>query len=145
MRALLEGARSTCTIKSAAHILARRKAEGLLEYLVRVLPGDTRGFAMDMDIAGSLDDLGDPRAVTALVQMLNPEDTDPNHDSGPSPLADRYSARACAALALGAFDTPEARSALEAGTKIPQFAAYCWAALFRLSKTRNTWRPLKRP
>jgi tetratricopeptide (TPR) repeat protein len=134
LRALLEGAQSTCTIKSAGHILARRKSDGLFDFLVRLLPGDTRGFAMDMDIAGSLDDLGDTRAVRPLIEMLNPADTDPNHDSGPSPLEDRYSARARAALAIGAFDTPAARRALEGGTKIPQFASYCWAALYRLSK-----------
>jgi tetratricopeptide (TPR) repeat protein len=136
LRRLLEGAHSTCTIKSTGHILARRKADGLLDYLVRLLPGDTRAFGMDMDVAGSLDDLGDARAVECLVLMLNPADSDPKHDSGPGllDLDDRYSARARAALALGAFNEPAARRALEDGTKIPQFAAYCWAALYRLSK-----------
>jgi Flp pilus assembly protein TadD len=134
LRRLLEGAHSTCTIKSAGHILARRKSDGLFDHLVRLLPGDTRSFGMDMDIAGSLDDLGDARAVESLVLMLNPADTDPKHDPGPGLLDDRYSARARAALALGAFNKDAARRALEDGTKIPQFEAYCWAALYRLSK-----------
>jgi tetratricopeptide (TPR) repeat protein len=134
LRSLLEDARSTCTIKSTAHILARRKADGIFEYLVQRLPGDLRGFAMDMDIAGSLDDLGDVRAVGPLVQVLNPGDGDAEREDGAGPLADRDSARIRAALALGAFDTPEARRALEAGTRQPPIAASCLAALYRLSK-----------
>ncbi|MGO9470899.1 MAG: tetratricopeptide repeat protein [Isosphaeraceae bacterium] len=132
LQALLKGARSTCTIKSTAHILARRKADGLFDYLVQMLPGDLRGFAMDMDIAGALDDLGDPRAVGPLVQVLNPGDANAAREHGP--LIDRSSARARAAMALGAFDTPEARRALDAGTHDPQTAAYCWAALYRLTR-----------
>ena len=117
----LDDARSTCTIKSTAHILARRKAEGLFDFLVKMLPGDTRGLAMDMDIAGSLDDLGDPRAVGPLVEVLNPGDAHAAEEHGP--LIDRTLARARAALALGAFDTPDARRALEAGTHDPQSRA----------------------
>lgn len=132
LRALLEGARSTCTIRSTAYILARRRADGIYDYLVEMLPGDVRGFAMDMDIAGSLDDLGDPRAVGPLGQVLNPGDANAAIEGGP--LMDRNSARARAAMAIGAFDTPEARRALEAGTRDPQVAAYCFAALYRLTK-----------
>ena len=90
LRSILEDARSTCTIKSTAHILARRKAVGLLDRLVKMLPGDLRGFAMDMDIAGSLDDLGDPRAVGPLVEVLNPGDANAAREHGP--LVDRASA-----------------------------------------------------
>jgi HEAT repeat protein len=132
LRALLETAQSTCTIKSTAHILARRKADGLFDYLTRMLPGDVRGFLMDMDIAGSLDDLGDPRAVGPLSQMLDPGDAEAAQEAGP--LTDRRSARARAAMALGAFDTPEARRALEAGTRDAQLAPYCLAALYRLTR-----------
>jgi tetratricopeptide (TPR) repeat protein len=132
LRALLAGAQSTCTIKSAAHILARRKADGLFESLVRMLPGDVRGLAMDMDIAGSLDDLGDPRAVGPLVEVLDLGGAD---DAGEDQLlTDRVSARARAAMALGAFDTPEARRALDAGTRKPRIAAYCLAARYRLTR-----------
>jgi tetratricopeptide (TPR) repeat protein len=132
LRALLEGARSTCTIKSTAHILARRKDDGIFDYLVRMLPGDLRGFGMDMDVAGSLDDLGDPRAVGALTRVLNPEGAVAAQETGL--LTDRTSARARAAMALGAFNTPEARRALDAGTGDPAISAYCLAALYRLTK-----------
>jgi len=132
LRALLEGARSTCTIKSTAHILARRKVDGIFDYLVKMLPGDVRGFAMDMDIAGSLDDLGDPRAVGPLGQVLNPGDANAAREDGL--LTDRNSARARAAMAIGAFDMPEARRDLGAGTRDPQIAAYCLAALYRMTK-----------
>jgi HEAT repeat protein len=97
-----------------------------------MLPGDVRGFAMDMDIAGSLDDLGDPRAVGPLVQVLNSGDAHAAQENGP--LVDRNSARARAALALGAFDTPEARRTLKAGTNDSQVATYRWVALYRLTK-----------
>ena len=86
---------------------------------------------MDMDIAGSLDELGDPRAVGPLVQVVDPANAEP---MGMGPTTDRGAARARAALALGAFDTPEARRALEQGAKNPQLAPYCIAALYRLSR-----------
>ena len=54
MRQLLKGARSTCTVRSSARILARHKDPGLLEYLLRLLPGDLRSGGFDMDIAGAL-------------------------------------------------------------------------------------------
>jgi tetratricopeptide (TPR) repeat protein len=132
VRGLFDSARSTCTIRSAARILARRKSQGLFEELVRRLPGDLRVPGMNMDVAGSLDVLGDPRAVQPLVEVLNPESKDADADGGL--LVDRRSARARAALALGAFDTPESRRALEAGTRDPRIAPFCWAALYRIRK-----------
>ncbi|HEV3120253.1 MAG TPA: hypothetical protein VGY53_00050, partial [Isosphaeraceae bacterium] len=141
LRVLLEGAHSTCTIKSTAHILARRKADGLFEYLAKMLPGDLRAFGMDMDIAGSFDDLGDARAVAPLIEVLNPNEAEAPDEDGL--LADRSSARIRAGLALGAFDTPEARKALEAGTKNPKIAACCWAALLRLSKDQKHLKALE--
>ncbi len=87
---LLKAARSTCTVRSTAHILARRKTEGLLDHLLRILPDDIRSFAMDMDIAGSLDELGDPRAVGPLVQVVDPANAEP---TGIGPTTDRGSAR----------------------------------------------------
>ena len=130
LHALLEDARSTCTIKSTAHILARRKSPGMYDFLVQRLPGDTRGFAMDMDIAGSLDDLGDPRAVLPLAEVIKPAVA--GEEDGL--MADRYSSRARAAMAIGAFNTPDAIRALEAGTRDPRLAPYCMAALYRISK-----------
>jgi hypothetical protein len=37
-------------------------------------------------------------------------------------------------MALGAFDTPESRRALDAGTRDKVLAPYCLAALYRLTK-----------
>jgi tetratricopeptide (TPR) repeat protein len=128
---LLKDARSTCTVRSSAHILARRKADGLLDHLLKILPDDVRSFGMDMDIAGSLDELGDPRAVEPLVQLVDPANAEP---MGMGPTNDRGSARARAALALGAFNTPEARRALEQGTSNAELAPYCIAALYRISR-----------
>jgi tetratricopeptide (TPR) repeat protein len=130
LRAVFEQARSTCTVKSTAHILARRKAEGLFEGLARRLPGDVRGFGMEMDIAGSLDELGDARAVGPLVQVLDPGNAGDVQDQL---MTDRNAARGRAALALGAFDTPESKRALLEGTQRAQIATYCLAALYRLS------------
>lgn len=132
LQALLGDARSTCTVRSTAHILARRKADGMFDFLAERLPGDTRTFGMDMDIAGSLDVLGDPRAVEPLVQVLNPEEVDAVQEA--VFLSDRKSARMRAALALGAFGTPEAKAALESARRSPWLNPYCLAALYRMSK-----------
>lgn len=131
LREMLNGARSTCTIRSAAHILARRKADGLLDRMVKLLPGDMQGFGMDMDVAGILDDLGDARAVLPLVQVLSADGKGANGDG---PLSDRAGARARAALALGAFDKAEAKQALEAAQADKEIAPFCLASLYRLSK-----------
>jgi hypothetical protein len=132
LQKLLENAGSTCTIRSTAHILARRKMDGLFEFLEERLPGDLRAYGMEMDIAGALDDLGDPRAVGPLCQMLAPGDAVAAQENGP--LMERRLARARAALALGAFDTPESRKALEARAQDPQLGAYCRAALYRITR-----------
>ena len=134
LQALFKDARSTCTMRSTAHILARRKTDGLLDELLKRLPGDLRGFGMEMDIAGSLDDLGDARAVAPLIEILNPEKADRSQDGL---LTDRATARGRAALALGAFDTPESRHALEQGTQSPQVKAHCLAALYRLTRDQK--------
>ena len=131
---LFKQARSTCTVRSTAHILARRKTDGLLKELVKRLPGDLRGFGMEMDIAGSLDDLGDARAVAPLIEILNPGKADRSQDGI---LTDRATARGRAALALGAFDTPESRRALEQGTHSPHVKAHCLAALYRLTRDQK--------
>src|SRR5262249_12949990 len=51
----------------------------------------------------------------------------------PGVVTDRAGARVRAALALGAFDTPESRQALERGTKNSGLSPYCLAALYRHS------------
>jgi hypothetical protein len=134
LRKLFEGAHSTCTIRSTAHILARRKVDGLFDELVQRLPGDLRLPGMEMDIAGSLDDLGDPRAVEPLRRVLDSCEAGAANAQEFAPLQDRAPARARAALALGAFDVEKSRRALEAGTKDPLIAPYCLAALYRLTR-----------
>lgn len=132
LRAILDEARSTCTIRGAAHILARRKVDGLFEFLARRLPGDLRMLGMNMDIAGSLDELGDPRAVGPLVELLNPADADAGTNEGL--LSDRMSAQGRAALALGAFATPESTAALKAALAVPRLRPYAAAALYRQAR-----------
>jgi hypothetical protein len=89
---------------------------------------------MEMDFAGSLDELGDPRAIKLPIDVLNPEKAD---RSGDGLLTDLTTARGRAALALGAFDSPESRRALERGTHSPEVAAYCQAALYRMSRDQK--------
>lgn len=139
---LLKNAGSTCTIRSTAHILAKRKAANLYDYLEKMLPGDLRGFGMDMDIAGSLDDLGDPRAVGPLSQLLGPLGADAAQENGP--MVDRPQARARAALALGAFDTPEVRKTLETRLQDPRLGPYCHAALYRITRNQEHLTALKK-
>jgi tetratricopeptide (TPR) repeat protein len=127
VQAMLDEAHSTCTIKSASRILARRKVKGTFEFLRERLPGDLRGFGMDMDIAGALDELGDPRAVEPLANLLSA----PGDASEPEGLIDRTTARIRAALALGAFPTPASRKALERAQRDPNLAPFCLAALYR--------------
>jgi tetratricopeptide (TPR) repeat protein len=91
-------------LADAAKAYEQAWRNGLFELLERRLPGDNRGFGMDMDLAGSLDELGDPRAVGPLIDVLKPTDVDAAQAGGP--LADRNSLRARAATSLGAFDLP---------------------------------------
>lgn len=135
---LLDHGQHTCTIGHAADALARIGADGLLPRLLALLPGDTRPV-FPMDIAGALDTLGDPAAVPALIEALAPEqDTVP--DPGGDPMMagwGRLQARQRAALALGAFDTPESKRALRAGLDHEDLAGHCAAALYRLTGQRK--------
>ena len=132
LRALLDDAHSTCTIKSTAHILARRRVDGMLDRLTKLLPQDLRMMGMDMDVAGSLDDLGDPRAVGPLVEFLNPNDVDAG--TADAMLSDRKSAQGRAALALGAFATPESVAALKAVLPVSRLRPYAAAARYRQTR-----------
>lgn len=135
VRQLLADAQSTCTIRSSARILARHKDAGLLDRLLPMLPGDMRSAGFHMDIAGALDELGDPRAIEPLVELLAPEDRAPPDRNSPEAfLYDRLGARARAALALGAFDKPKSREALTKGADHPVLGPYCHAALYRLTR-----------
>ena len=123
LRDLIRHARSTCTIRSAGHILARRKDPQALLLLLPKVYEDLR-TVYEMNIAGALDTLGDPRAIPALTTMMAADDL----TSGPvSLLQDRLAARARATLALGAFDSPNATRTLVAATQNPRLAPYAHA------------------
>jgi HEAT repeat protein len=134
VQGLLDHAQSTCTIRSSARILARQKDPGLFDKIIRLLPGDTR-MVFAMDIAGALEELGDPRAVHHLVRVLDPEQRGPvAPPSDVDKLFDRTMNRARSALALGAFEDPAAKAALQRGLDHPELGAYCAAALYRLTR-----------
>jgi Flp pilus assembly protein TadD len=135
LRALLRHGKTTCTLRGAAHALARLKDPALLDLLVRMLPGDTRGVFW-IDVAGALATLGDPRAVPHLVQVLAPERRHkaPRDDFMMQSLG-LLLARRRAACALGRFKADaRARGALERGLKNPDLALHCRAALHRLTR-----------
>lgn len=134
LRLLLSEAQSTCTLQQAAHALAWRQDTESTSRLLEMLPGDVRAFFY-ADIAGALDMMGDAQAVPHLVDLLDPGRFDPPVDSADDPMSQaggRLAARQRAALALGAFDDPGARAALELGLANELLAVYCQAALYRL-------------
>ncbi len=133
---LMNNASSNCTIRSCAKILARKKFPGLIERLIGLLPHDHMSFGMDMDIAGAMDELGDPLAIDSLIECARISDRSiPDHggDMG-SFLQDDICSRARSVLALGAFDQPEARDALKKGFENPRLRACSAAALYRLTR-----------
>jgi hypothetical protein len=110
---------------------------GLLEVLLPALPRDLN-WPFEMDIAGALDLLGDPGAVSSLVELLDvgrPAAAAESDVLGFSDRLPRLFARIRAALALGRFDTPEARDALSGCLADPdeELVAACRAALYRLT------------
>ncbi len=52
----------------------------------------------------------------------------------------RVANRVRCALALAAFDVPEARGALQAGCDVPELAPFCHAALWRMTGDSTTHR-----
>jgi len=136
---LLKQGQHTCTIGHAAHSLARMQAAGLLEVLLFLLPGDVRPV-FPMDIAGALDELGDPVVVPALIEAMDPEHVVVAVEPGEDVMMEgwgRLQSRQRAALALGAFDTPESRKALRSGLVNEDLVGFCAAALYRLLGQRK--------
>ncbi len=127
---LARAGRSTCTIRDASRALARRHHPEAFAILGGLLPRDVR-FAQPMYIARSLATLGDPRAVPLLVQAL--ERRVPVDDADPFGGVGRTFARGQAALALGSFDAPESRAALERALEDETVALEVHAALYRLT------------
>ena len=139
---LLKDARSTCTVRSSAHILARRKTDGLLDYLLKILPDDVRSFGMDMDIAGSLDELRDPRAVGPLVQVVDPANAEP---VGMGPTTDRGAARRTAPRWLSGHSTrpkPVAPSSRE--RRMHNWPRTAWQRSTASHGTPSIWRCSRR-
>lgn len=142
---------STCTVGGAAKALARMKEASAFEEVCARLPKDVDPM-FPMDIAGVLVLYGDPRAVPALVAALDldapPEPKKPREkgggrtvvigapggDTSGESMDGRGAARGRAAFALGEFDVPEARAALEKGCANPEVGAFCHAVLWRLTK-----------
>ncbi len=139
LRTLLSQAQSTCTMQQAAHALAWVQDSESLPALLQMLPGDTRAFFY-ADVAGALDVMGDAGAVPDLVEVLDPGRFDPPVDAADDPMSQaggRLAARQRAALALGAFDDPASRAALELGLSNEPLLVYCQAALYRLDGTKK--------
>ncbi len=133
--ALTRESASTCTTRQSMRILARAKHPNAYDWLIRLLPRDTMNFGFDMDIAGSLAELNDPRAVPHLIRIFAPEEAIPSRDDRDyNWMEDLAPARARAAVALAAFDNQEAKSALQLGAKHATFAPCCNAGLYKLTK-----------
>jgi len=140
--ALIHNAQSTCTARSAAHALARRKSPKAFDLLVRMLPNDRRP-TWHMDVAGALATLGDERAVEHLIRELAPDQKITADKSADQSSAWGYLvARHRATVALSAFGTPAATDALRRGVNNPQLKTTCLAGLYRQSPSPKTWKPL---
>lgn len=137
---LVEYGQTTCTIGGAFRALARLKDPRVLDLLLEALPGDTR-FFLPVDVAGALALLGDARAVPHLVRVLDPTLEQSRNKGGQDEAAmtenGRLYARGRAAFALGAFDTPGSRAALESCTANAEVAPFCHAALYRLDSDKR--------
>lgn len=124
----IDESQSGCLTDRATLLIATHRPPGAFEVLASMLPKE-RTSPVPMDIAKKLAMLGDPRAVPLLVAEV---ERAPNPDE---PVPDMYAerARVSAAVALGAFDTPESRATLDACQHDPRIGAYCQAALYRLN------------
>ncbi len=130
---LLRVADSTCTMRQSVESLARLHDARTLPILTAALPRDTGFFPVDA--ANAFDLLGDAHAVPVLLSFLD-RPTPPTDPEDPLNGAGYSAARARAVLALGAFDTPESRAALERFTSDPLLAVEAHAALYRITHAR---------
>jgi len=122
--------------KRAIEWLVKTKDRRAFEPLADIVRNDIR-LSHTVEAAEMLARLGDSRAVPVLVEVLDPHDILIQQGRALADAADpgwRVS-RGRAAYALGAFDLPEARAALQAGLKNETVAIFCQAGLYRL--TRN--------
>ncbi len=149
LRRMLDDGEATCTVGAAARSLARLREASAFEAVLGKLAADTDPF-FPMDIAAALTIYGDPRAVPALAAAMRV-------DAPPLPPPPKrkgrevtvvvggdggaregtpdgpFAARLRATMAVGEFDVPEARAALEKGCANPDLAPFCHAVLWRLT------------
>jgi len=147
--ALFRHATSRCTQIALCKIFSRSKVREAVETLGRFLPFDTDPLWI-VDAAGALAAIGDARAVPFLTSVLAPRSPSaPQPSSAPEPSKDpmrtmtsraRLANRLRCALSLAAFDVTESRSALETGCEVPELAAFCHAALWRMTGDSNRHR-----
>ena len=130
---LLQVARSTCTLRNATASLAQLRDPRAFAVLSSALPRDTGFFSIEA--AGSLEALGDPRAVPLLIEVAR-RPAPPADPDNPVARGGFVAARARAALALGGFDTPESRAALNGFLADPELDLEAHAALYRLTRAR---------
>ncbi len=138
--ALFRHAASRCTQIALGKIFSRSKVRAAVETLGRFLPFDTDPVWI-VDAAGALAAIGDARAVPFLTGVLAPgSPSAPESSQDPMRTITsraRLANRLRCALSLAAFDVAESRAALEAGCNVPELAAFCHAALWRMTGDSN--------
>ncbi len=132
MLLLAENAGSKCISRQAYSILAESGHPRAFDALIARLPFDLTPLHHD-DIAGALASLGDARAVPALVEQLGRPDSEQTDSFMSHGVVE---ARQRATLALGHFDVPQARAALEKVRAREDLAPFAAVALYRLSRDR---------
>jgi tetratricopeptide (TPR) repeat protein len=143
---LLTNAKSICTIRQAGAALARLGVSDAVEPLIRLLPSDN-GVVWIANVAECLGELGDVRAVPALIEIADVTHTQESSiDDGLYWSKDRLSARYRAIVALGAFRSQSrvVSEELNKGLENPQVAAACLAGLYRLTGDGEYLRELER-
>lgn len=135
---LLENAGSTCTAKSAIHMLGVLKNETGLEHALNMLPRDTRAF-WHMDIAEALVKYNSDKAVDPLIKMVNVDHVFKKLKEEDNPMMHQegiLDARIRALIALGHFKNQKVKVShvIERGLKNPQLNIAALAAKYRFSK-----------
>jgi tetratricopeptide (TPR) repeat protein len=140
LRDALDEGGNPVAVGAAARVLAEAGETTIYNRLIELLEQDL-DRSRPADIAGALAALGEYRAAMPLAAVLDPEfRSSPRFSLAQEELSRGYlEARARAALALSAFDSGYARAALEAGTRNPEIALYCHAALFAQTKEPEHW------
>jgi tetratricopeptide (TPR) repeat protein len=145
LRHLLREFSSTCTVKNASQILAKRKDQTILANLIRLLPKDMNLFSMG--IPEALDTLGDDVAVEYLVDAVGidfeKDDNDDGDIFGMGGLGhDLLRVRCC--LALGAFGSDKmVQYVLNQALHNNTLSNAAHAALYRITNDEKYLAPLE--